>query len=134
VLHIVLSSLSVVVQQLSASLVSLELPRSLCSFKCTGEPPSQCVFCLYFSSTACKLGHFLSREEWLAQMGLFWLYVESIMQLIHLCSCGIAEQSLSLYLTAQRGHVSSPLQSRNLWLYLEHLRHVYSYVVLHFTY
>jgi len=26
------------------------------------------VFCLYFSKTACKLGQFLSSEEWLSQI------------------------------------------------------------------
>ena len=31
--------------------------------------------------------------------------------------------SFSLWLPAQRGHVSVPLHSRNLWLSLEHLKH-----------
>ena len=83
------------------------------------------MFCLNFSRSACRLEHFLSNEELLEQMGLDGLNLVNVIQLTHLYLCGEAVQSLNLCLPAQRGQVSS-LQSRALWLYLEHLKRLFT--------
>ena len=80
----------------------------------------------YFSKIACKIGQFLSSEEWLVQIFLFWLYLVYVRYLMHLNCFGGAVHSFILCLSAQRGHISSPLQSRNLGLYVEHLKHIFA--------
>lgn len=42
----------------------------------------------YFFKIACKLGHFLSSEEWLSQTFLFWLCLLYLSHLIHLYAIG----------------------------------------------
>jgi len=76
--------------------------------------------------TACILGHLLSSDEWSTLMFLLGLYLLYVEQLMHLYDLGSAVHSFKVWVPAHWGQVTSPLQLRNLWLNLEHLKHLFA--------